>query len=1015
MDTLNWNADSCVLIGMEMGNFNYQAHFLNFGEHVRYLPDYIFSWGRYSTLTLPDSLVSIGFYSFSDCNALTSITIPENVEHIGNDAFYECENLTSVNFNAKHCTNAPFIFERCGNLETVNFGNSVRSVPGNICVDILYTPSITSVNFGNSIDTIGYYAFMGCSNITSITLPSSIKYIDHGAFENCNQLNIVNMATVTNPPSLGVWGPFVGNAEDRKFLIPCESYESYYNAEGWHYHDGGGDTFFDYDYRQDFKALPETEIQLTAISDDTIQGHVVLYKNASVCDSTTIYYAQPSFGYHFDHWGDGSTTNPDTLHLSSDTSVIAYFAKDQFHVEGISAASVLFSNFEQPENDTLWTLKNEEYVNRWYIDNLDSTRALFISNDNGIANSYVNENAHSYVFAYHPLQLVAGDYFCSFDWRAEGHGFDGQFSLNYGSGDCLFAFLYQGDIDSIPLFYYSGNPELCYGYDLDNHLIHSLYFTDMFGQHVFNRKTLNLTIPTEGEYNLLFYWRNGRTADFGEDQEPNGYPAAIDNVVFYTLDSIRGHFIGGETADYLDTVTLTAVPNYGYHFVCWYDGDTNITKQVVATDNLTVAALFDYNQYQVMVNPADATMGSVLGGGTYNYLSDCTITATPAEGLNFIRWSDGNTNNPRTITVTQDTSFTAIFAACANTSTVESVSANESYLWADSLYTASGIYEHTWTTAEGCDSTVSLWLTITKTQYDTAYVNVHDTTYVDVHDTTYLWQYDTTYVDVPYPVHDTTYIDVHDTTYVDVHDTTYIWQYDTTYIWQYDTTYIGVPYPVHDTTFVTLTDTVVLNHYDTTYVDVPYPVHDTTYVDVHDTTYIDVYVLLHDTTYVTLHDTTYITLHDTITVTEQLTWYSLQVLSADLDKGVAAGSGQFPEGTNVEIAAVPIEGNRFLQWSDGSETNPRTVTVNGDLTLTALFTTVGLTDLGLPTWYVYPEQGAFVVKGAGGHQVSVYDAAGKLLHRYPNAPDILRYSVPASGSYLIQVDNGAAKKVPVVR
>ena len=394
---------------------------------------------------------------------------------------------------------------------------------------------------------------------------------------------------------------------------------------------------------------------------------------------------------------------------------------------------------------------------------------------------------------------------------------------------------------------------------------------------------------------------------------------------------------------------------------------------------------------------------------------------------------------------------------------VDFVSSNESYTWADNLYIASGIYEHTWTTAEGCDSTVSLWLTITKTQYDTTYVDVHDTTYIDVHDTTYIDVYvpvhDTTYVDVYVPVHDTTYIDVHDTTYVNVHDTTYLWQYDTTYVNVpypvhdttyvnvHDTSYVDVPYPVHDTTYVdvhdttylwqhdttyvTLHDTTILTLHDTTYIDVPYPVHDTTYVTLtdtiilnhYDTTYIDVPYPVHDTTYVTLtdtivlnhYDTTYITLHDTITIIEPLTWYSLQVLSEDMDKGVAAGSGQFPEGTDVEIAAIPIEGNRFLQWSDGSESNPHTITLNDNLTLTAMFTTVGVTNLELPSWYVYPEKGAFVVKGTGGHQVSVYDAVGKLLHRYSDAPEILRYSIPAAGSYYIQVDNGAAKKVTVVR
>lgn len=832
---------------------------------------------------------------------------------------------------------------------------------------------------------------MGCANITSISLPASIKYIYFDAFGKCSGLTTVDMTSVTIPPTLHMEGPFYENADGRKFLIPCESFDAYYNADGWYFWDGDNpNSSYNHDYRVDFKAVPETEIQLTSLPNDTTQGSVVFYKNASVCDSTTIYFAKANHGYRFDHWSNGSTSNPDTLLLTCDTTVIAYFAEDQFIVKGAATASLLFSNFEQPERDTLWTLKNEEYVNRWYINTLDSSRALFVSNDGGTTNSYTNSNAHSFVLAYTPLYLETGDYLLSFDWRAEGNGFNEQFWMNIEQGDCLFSFIYPGDVNEIPLgFDYAGL--FYYGYDWDNYLVHSLYYDNLYNQQYWDRETIHINVTENGNYNLLFYWRNGKEDLYGGEWTPNGFPAAIDNVVFYKLDSVRGYVAGAGTVDYLDTVTLTAVPNYGYHFVCWYDGDTNITKPVIATDNLTVAALFDYNQYQVTVNAADASMGSVSGGGTYNYLSECTITATPAEGLNFIRWSDGNKNNPRTITVTQDMSFTAIFATCANTSTVESVSANESYTWADSLYTASGIYEHTWTTAEGCDSTVSLWLTINKTQYDTTYVDVHDTTYIDVHDTTYIDVYvpvhDTTYVDVYVPVHDTTYIDVHDTTYVNVHDTTYLWQYDTTYV--------NVPYPVHDTTYV--------NVHDTTYIDVPYPVHDTTFVTLTDTIILNHY------------DTTYITLHDTITITEPLTWYSLQVLSEDMDKGVGAGSGQFPEGTDVEIAAIPIEGNRFLQWSDGSESNPRTITLNDNLTLTAMFTTVGVTDMELPTWYVYPEQGAFVVKGTGGHQVSVYDAVGKLLHRYSDAPEILRYSVPAAGSYYIQVDNGTAKKVTVVR
>lgn len=66
-------------------------------------------------------------------------------------------------------------------------------------------------------------------------------------------------------------------------------------------------------------------------------------------------------------------------------------------------------------------------------------------------------------------------------------------------------------------------------------------------------------------------------------------------------------------------------------------------------------------QYYYLVQ-AEAEHGTVMGGGVYPEDSTITLQAVPDYGYHFIQWSDGNTNNPRTIVLTQDTSFTAEFA-----------------------------------------------------------------------------------------------------------------------------------------------------------------------------------------------------------------------------------------------------------------------------------------------------------------------------------------------------------------
>lgn len=84
--------------------------------------------------------------------------------------------------------------------------------------------------------------------------------------------------------------------------------------------------------------------------------------------------------------------------------------------------------------------------------------------------------------------------------------------------------------------------------------------------------------------------------------------------------------------------------------------------------NMFFAGRISENGYNVEVSVNDETFGSVT------VESDCstgTLTATANEGYVFISWNDGNTDNPRTVTLTSDTSFTAIFAAIDESSLSE--------------------------------------------------------------------------------------------------------------------------------------------------------------------------------------------------------------------------------------------------------------------------------------------------------------------------------------------------------
>ena len=125
--------------------------------------------------------------------------------------------------------------------------------------------------------------------------------------------------------------------------------------------------------------------------------------------------------------------------------------------------------------------------------------------------------------------------------------------------------------------------------------------------------------------------------------------------------------------------TLTAIANEGYEFTAWNDGNTENPRTVSITSDTTFMAIFTeaVSTPTITVTVNDATMGSAsytLDGNT------AVLTATANEGYEFTGWNDGNTENPRTVTVTSDTAFMAIFTA-SGSSSLQEVNAKEFALY----------------------------------------------------------------------------------------------------------------------------------------------------------------------------------------------------------------------------------------------------------------------------------------------------------------------------------------------
>lgn len=65
--------------------------------------------------------------------------------------------------------------------------------------------------------------------------------------------------------------------------------------------------------------------------------------------------------------------------------------------------------------------------------------------------------------------------------------------------------------------------------------------------------------------------------------------------------------------------------------------------------------------YTVSVNSNNNVWGMTYGGGSIAEGQATALNAVPTSGFQFVRWDDGNTDNPRTITVTSDANFVGYF------------------------------------------------------------------------------------------------------------------------------------------------------------------------------------------------------------------------------------------------------------------------------------------------------------------------------------------------------------------
>ena len=331
-----FNCDGLTSINVASGNMHYSSIDGVLYNHVQ--DTLIRCPGAKTSVTIPNSVTSIGDRAFIACSGLTSVIIPNSITSIGENAFIGCDGLTSINValgNTHYSSIDGVLYNhvqdtliRCpGTKTSVTIPNSVTSIGEGACggcsglTSITIPTGVTSIGKGafglcrgltsvtipNSVTSIGIEAFYWCRNLTSVTIGSGVTSIDMRAFLGCPALTSVRCLAVT-PPSIDNTS-FYNVPSTCTLTVPCGSIGAYAGS-AWN------------EYFAE-RISEELIFELNVSANDATFGSVAISTGES-CNEK-IMTATANEGYEFTGWNDGNTENPRTVTVTSDTTFMAIF------------------------------------------------------------------------------------------------------------------------------------------------------------------------------------------------------------------------------------------------------------------------------------------------------------------------------------------------------------------------------------------------------------------------------------------------------------------------------------------------------------------------------------------------------------------------------------------------------------------------------------------------------------------------------------------------------------------
>ena len=533
-----------------------------------------YSCSRLTSVTIGNSVTSIGEKAFFDCDGLTSITFPNSVTSIGQQTFHGCDGLISVTIPNSVTNIGTSAFNSCKSLTTITIPNSIKRIDNATFYDCT---SLKSLDIGNGVKSIGYNAFRYCSSLNSISIPNSVTSIENYAFSGCSQLTDITCNGVTPPVIQST--TFDDMAYSGTIYVPCGAIDAYQSADGWG----------KFKYIQE----PLANYSIALIVNNERMGAAHVDSN-SECGAQIS--ATANYGYQFIQWSDGNTDNPRTLELTQDTLLTAEFAANQYSItthssdseRGITQGDTTVNYLEYV---TISAIANYGYhFSHWEKESAKSN-AKKMATSNTIT-----------VKAKVPSHWT--DRITVWVWDDKNTGTE--YVPTFENG--WYVYTYTGSLFNI-IFKN--------GYDWTGDHNQSIDITNITEDmcielHQDGSSKATYTIITDNE-------ENGDDED-NEDGEEDKGP---------TWDKYKA------------------------------------TQQIQVTENAIYIAYFEKNTYEVVINRNEN--GVITGEGIYSHGEIVTLTATANYGYRFVRWSNGVENNPYTFTISDNVTLSVEFEEDVNT------------------------------------------------------------------------------------------------------------------------------------------------------------------------------------------------------------------------------------------------------------------------------------------------------------------------------------------------------------